>query len=428
MSTSVMTAAPQSSAGESGPMRTPRARVAYIMSRFPQLSETFVLTEMLALEESNVAVEVFPLLRGTAKVMHSEAQRYVERAHYLPHLSPAILGALWYWLLRRPGALLSLWAEVLGGTLGSMNYFFGALGVLPKAALQARRMQELGVTHVHAHFANHPAVAALAIHRLTGIPFSFTVHAHDLYVDQHLLRTKVAAASSVIAISEYNRQFIMRECGEALSRNVVVVHCGVDTDLFTPPVTDGPRRDGALRILCVGSLVEKKGQRHLVDACQQLAARGIAVECQLVGDGPARTALEAQVASLGLGDVVTFAGGQPRDAVRAMLGTADVMVLPSIVTRAGNMEGIPVALMEAMACGVPVISTRTSGIPELINDGVDGFLVPPADAATLADRLAVLADDPARRQDMGARGRAKIVRDFDLRKNVQALTETLVPE
>jgi glycosyltransferase involved in cell wall biosynthesis len=404
---------------------TARLKVAYIMSRFPKLSETFVLYEMLALQQQGVGVEIFPLINERAKVMHEEAKPFAARARYQPVLSRPILKAQWRFLRTRPRAYLRLWWEVLRGAWGSANYLIGGLGILPKAARFAEEMQALGVTHIHAHFANHPTVAALAAHRLTGIPFSFTAHAHDLYVDQHMLKQKVRAAAFVVAISEYNKQLIIKHCGEDVRDKVVVIHCGVDTSLFRPRQKAS---GGLFTIVCVGSLEEKKGQTHLIEACRLLKQRNLDFVCHLIGDGQTRSDLERQIEQAGLGGVVRLEGGRPRAEVLRMLEQADVVALPSIRTSSGKMEGIPVALMEPLACEVPVISTRISGIPELVEDGVTGLLVPPADPAALAEALERLAHDPDFGRRMGRAGRAKVLREFDLADNTSQLANKMVGE
>lgn len=399
-------------------------KVAYIMSRFPKLSETFVLYEMLALQQQGVGIEVFPLINERASVVHAEAKPFVDRAHYLPVLSPSIIKANLHFLRTRPAAYLRTWIEVLRGTLGSPNYMIGGLGSIPKAAKFAYDMQRLGVTHVHAHFANHPTVAALVINRLAGIPFSFTAHAHDIYVDQHMLKEKVRAAKFVVAISEYNRELIVKHAGEDMRGKIKIVHCGVDTRLFQPrQKTPG---DGQFTIVCVGSLEEKKGQTHLIEACRLLKQRGLNFICHLIGDGASRPALEEQIRRDNLADVVKLAGGRPRSEVLQVLARADVVALPSIRTKSGKMEGIPVALMEPLACEVPVISTRTSGIPELVEDGVTGLLVPPEDAAALADALQRLANDPALGSRLGQAGRVKVLREFDLTDNTTKLAQLMI--
>lgn len=398
-------------------------KVAYTMSRFPKLSETFVLYEMLALQQQGVGVEVFPLINERAAVVHAEAKPFVERAHYLPVLSLPILKANLHFLRTRTAAYLGVWLEVLRGTLGSPNYMIGGLGIIPKAAKFAYDMQRLGVSHLHAHFANHPTVAALVVHRLTGIPFSFTAHAHDIYVDQHMLKEKVRAAKFVVAISEFNRELIAKHAGDDMRSKIKIVHCGVDTRLFQPR----QKAAGELfTIVCVGSLEEKKGQTYLIEACRLLKERGLRFECHLIGDGDSRPALEEQIRRDNLADVVKLAGGRPRDEVLQMLARADVVALPSIRTKSGKMEGIPVALMEPLACEVPVVSTRTSGIPELVEDGVTGLLVPPEDPAALADALQRLANDPALGQRLGQAGRQKVLREFDLTDNTAKLAQLMI--
>ncbi len=403
---------------------SPAVKVAYIMSRFPKLSETFVLYEMLALQQQGVDVEVFPLINERAKVVHAEAKPFVERAHYLPVLSLPILKANLHFLRTKPAVYLGVWLDVLRGTFGSMNYLIGGLGIIPKAAKFAYDMQRMGVRHVHAHFANHPAVAALVINRLTGIPFSFTAHAHDIYVDQHMLKEKVQAAKFVVAISEYNKALITRHAGEAMRDKIKVVHCGVDTSLFQP--RQKLAGDAPFTIVCVGSLEEKKGQTYLVEACRLLKQRGLRFVCHLIGDGQNRAELEEQVRRDNLGDVVKLVGGIPRADVLKMLAKADVVALPSIRTKSGKMEGIPVALMEPLACEVPVVSTQTSGIPELVEDGVTGLLVPPENPAALADALQRLADDPELGQRMGRAGREKVLREFDLNDNATKLVQLMI--
>jgi glycosyltransferase involved in cell wall biosynthesis len=407
------------------PQNTSGLKVAYIMSRFPKLSETFVLYEMLALQQQGVGVEIFPLINERAKIMHEEARPFVARARYQPALSVAILKAQLRFLQTQPRAYLGLWREVLSGAWGSTNYLIGGLGILPMAARFAEEMRTLGITHIHAHFANHPTVAALAAHRLTGIPFSFTAHAHDLYVDQHMLEQKVRAATFVVAISEYNKELIVRHCGEDVRDKVVVIHCGVDTSLFRPR-QKAP--GGPFIIVCVGSLEEKKGQTYLVEACRLLKQRNLDFVCHLIGEGQTRSDLERQIQQAGLASVVRLEGGRPRAEVLRMLEQADVVALPSIQTKSGKMEGIPVALMEPLACEVPVISTRISGIPELVEDGVTGLLVPPADPAALAGALERLARAPELGLRMGRAGRAKVLREFDLAANTAQLANRMVGE
>ena len=394
-------------------------RVAYIMSRFPKLTETFVLYEMLAVERLGVQVEVYPLLRQRESTVHAEAAPLVARAHFHSFISIPIIRAQLHFLRRRPGVYCRTWWEVLRGTWGSWNFFIGALGILPKAVRFAYDMERQGVDHVHAHFANHPAVAALVIHRLTGIPFSFTAHAHDLHIESRMLGTKIRAAKFAVTISEFNRRMMLAECDATAGDKVRVIHCGIDPDTLA-----GDRRPEAARpleIVCVAALRELKGHRYLIEACHRLRERGVKFRCRLIGEGPLRPQIEAQIASLGLQHSVIVLGGLVRADVMSMLASSDVAVLTSVRTTSGRWEGIPVALMEAMAAGLPVVASDTSGIPELVEDGRTGTLVPPENVSAIAGALESLARDRQLAARMGAAGRVRVLRDFNQHTSAREL-------
>lgn len=394
-------------------------RVAYVMSRFPKITETFVLYEILALERLGHRVEIFPLMRARGPVRHAEAERLVKRARFRAFLSWPVFTAHIYYLFHRPGAYLRTLVEVIRGTWRSTNFFLGALAFFPKAVRFARDVERLEIRHVHAHFANHPALVALIVHRLTGVPFSFTVHAFDLFVDRTMLAKKVEAASFVVAISDYNRRLMTETCGEAAADKIQVIHCGVDPSLFAPE--SRPPGD-AFRILCVASLEEMKGHRILIEACRLLREHGLGFHCECIGSGSLESELRRQIASARLERHVTLAGPRPRAEVIRALARADAVALASMPTRAGKQEGIPVALMEAMAAGLPVVATEISGVPELIEDGRTGYLVPPGDAKTLADRLTRLAGNAKLARAMGAAGRARVQREFNQEQSAAELS------
>ncbi len=395
--------------------------VAYVMSRFPKLTETFVLSEILAMERAGVQVSVWPLLRERAEVLQPGAAEIVARAHYLPFLSPSILRSQLRYLrdARRRRRYVRALLDMLAGTWRSPNFLLGGIGIFPKVAHAALAMREAGVDHVHCHFANHPALAGFLVHRLAGIPYSFTAHGSDLHVDRTMLPAKVAEAAFVVTISEDNRRLIEETSGPGSVGRVGVIHCGVDPERFRP--VERPT-GGPLRIVSVGTLHEVKGQVHLVDACARLAARGVPFRCRFIGDGPDREMLAARIGELGLADHVELVGRRTSDEVARELAEADVLVAPSVPTRSGKREGIPVVLMEAMATGLPVVASRLSGIPELVADGSSGLLVPPGDPDALADALARLAGDDALRSRLGAAGRETVLRDFDVDRNARELS------
>jgi len=391
------------------------------MSRFPKITETFILYEMIEHESQGIAIELYPLLRERQPVSHPEVDKFIHRAHFLPFISWPIVRANFHYLMRRPRAYFRMVAEVLGGTFGSANFFFGALGILPKSVRFAYEMERAGVTHVHAHFATHPAVAALIVHRLTGTPYSFTAHGSDLHVERRMLEQKIQAADFVVTISSYNKNLMIEECNSPVRDKIHVIHCGVDPDFFSPRKKE--TGNWPLQILCVASFEDVKGHTYLVSACQLLRQRGIDFECHFVGDGPVRVKVEAQIREAALTDRIIVHGPLPRTEIIKMLETSDIFTLPSVPTAGGKREGIPVVLMEAMACGLPVVSSQLSGIPELVDDEVSGILVPPCDVEGLANALQRLGADAALRQQMGRAGREKVLREFNLRSNAAHLAK-----
>jgi colanic acid/amylovoran biosynthesis glycosyltransferase len=398
-----------------------RLTVAYVMSRFPKVSETFVFSEILAVERLGVRVELYPLLRERVDLVHPEAVPLVERARYLPFISAPILRSQLHFLRRRPSAYLGALAAVVRGTWPSVNFLVGGLAIFPKVAHAARLMTAAGVDHVHCHFANHPALAGFVIHRLAGIGYSFTAHGSDLHVDRHMLCEKVSEADFVVTISTYNRDLIVRDCGVRHVHKLNVIHCGVDTGLFRPARTN--HDDDRLRILCVGTLHEVKGQRFLLEACRLLLDEGVDVECRLVGTGEDAAPLERRIAELDLVGRVVLEGSRTRPEIVRLLRRVDVLAASSVPTQRGKREGIPVVLMEAMASGVPVVASAVSGIPELVEDGVSGLLVPPGDAPALARALQRLHDDEALARRLSRGGREKVEREFDLDRSAAALVE-----
>jgi len=405
------------------PKRPPSSPVAYLVSRFPKLTETFVLYEVLAVEEAGQPVVLYPLQREQTETMHPEAMDVVRRARFTPWFSGSCLRAHGWFLARRPKAYLRALTRLLWSNLGSVRYFGGALCFFPKAVLIARQLERGGVRHVHAHFASHPAAVAFVIHRLTGIPYSFTAHGSDLHRDRHMLREKATEAKFVIAVSEYNRRLIVSECGVEMGDRIHVLHCGVDTRVFKPREASRQPTTDVFEVLCVGALHEVKGQTYLLEACRMLRERDFPVICHLVGDGPDRRALERQAEEAGIAAWVVFHGRLKRQEIADLLARVDAAVTPSVPTADGRREGIPVALMESLACGLPTVASDLSGIPELIEHERTGLLVAPRDASGLAAAIERLRLDPAFARRLGSAGRLRVVEAFDLRKNAQALAD-----
>ncbi len=395
-------------------------RIAYLMSRFPQLSETFILREMSELECQGWELFLYPLVIQQPRVMHAEARTWIPRVHRLPYLSRDMFTAHRRLLVRRPAEYRRLLAQTLWENRTSPKFLSRAVALFPKAVQAATRMQQEGIEHIHAHYATHPALAAWLIHRLTGISFSITVHAHDIFVRREMLATKLRDAAFIVAISEFNRDFVARAIGDWVREKTVVIHCGIrPADYAQPAVARGGEK--YLEIINIGSLQPYKGQRHLIGACALLRDQGIPFHCRIIGGGQLRSELERQIVQAGLDGKVKLLGPRPQEEVGRILQTADCYVQPSVITPSGKMEGIPVALMEAFASGLPVVATSISGIPELVRPHETGYLVPPADAAALAGQLRNVYTNPAQARALAQAGRALVLREFDLAGNVQKL-------
>lgn len=392
-----------------------------MVSRFPHVSETFIVRELDGvMEAGGIEIELFSLFPAVSTTVHPAAQPWVARLRRGRPLQG--VAALGWWLARRPLRLLSTLALICHGHRRRPALAVRALATLVVAGQHARTLRATPVDHVHAHYATYPALAAWIIHRLLGLPFSFTAHAHDLYVDQSMLARKLADARFVVTISEFNRRYLAAYATADSAARVHVVHCGVDPSAYTFRARAAPA-EGRVRALCVASLQEYKGHAILLRALARPDLQRLEVE--LVGAGDLRAELERLAAQLGVADRVCFAGSLTEQGVRERLDAADLFVLPSIVAATGQMEGLPVALIEALACGVPVVSTRLSGIPELVVDGETGSLATPGDPEALADALKRAIADRAAAHARAVRGRAKVEREFDVRASAARMAQLL---
>lgn len=385
-------------------------KIAYMMSRFPHLPETFILREMIWVEKTGWQIALYPLICQEQAVVHAEAQSWLSRARCFPYFSAQVLRSNLKTFFSQPLVYLSTWARMVAGNLSSPKFLLRALALYPKMVAMAQAMRQEKIDHIHAHYATHPALAAWVIHRLTGISYSLTVHAHDIYVERPMLPAKLCSALFIIAISQFNRDFLAREVGEWVRAKTHVVHCGIDPQLYAGR-SPRPPGETPFRILCIGSLQPYKGLEYLVDACSRLTFDYV---CQVIGEGEQRGALDAQIQRLGLQSKVQLLGAKTQQEVASLLSQADCYVQPSVIQPNGKMEGIPVALMEALAHGLPVIATQISGIPELVQPGVTGLLVPQRSAADLANAITRVFEHPADVAPLAAAGRQLVLQEFNL--------------
>jgi glycosyltransferase involved in cell wall biosynthesis len=396
-------------------LKTP---IAVLLSRFPSVTETFILREIIEMERQGQPVRLAPMLRESPPVIHEAAKPWIERALYTPFLDGRILLANARALLRNPARYLWLLARLIGGTINAPNVLVRTLAVFPKSVFLAQVLEREGVRHIHAHYATHPSTMALIMVALSKMTFSFTVHAHDIQVNRALLRWKLRETEFVRSISAFNKKFLEGLYPDESRGKIDVIHVGIETHVYgaDPPTTN--------KIVCVAAHKPYKGLPYLIEACRILRHEGLDVACDIIGEGPMHDQLAAMIRQRDLPNV-RLTGPRTEEEVARMMAEASLFVLPSIVAPDGQTEGIPVSLMEAMAAGRAVVSTTVSGIPELVEHGVSGLLVPPNDARALAGAIRELLSDPMRARRMGELGREKVRAEFTLSECVRRLNARL---
>ena len=399
----------------SPPPATPE-RVLYLVSLFPCWSETFIVREIERFVERGVDVRILSLKPPSETLVQKRAEALLDRV-IGPRTALREAPDVLLETLRNPFAVASvalrlvahLWRkpEALGKSAVAI---WRGLAALPS-------IRRFDPQWLHAHWATYPSTVAWALSRISGIPFSFTAHAHDIFVEDQLLAPKIADAALVATISRYNVRHLARWGSERAGERMQVVHCGVDF----AEIRENLERRAEGHLVTVGRLDPIKGFDTLIAALGLLARRDVAFRCTVIGEGPLRPQLEAQIRAEGLESRVALVGAKPQEVVRAALDDAAVFVMPSVTTPEGNQDGIPVALMEAMATGAAVVSTRVSGIPELVHDGRNGLVVAPGDAVALADALEHLLGDAALRRELGRAARATVAAEFDARREADRL-------
>lgn len=391
--------------------------ILYVTTRFTALSHTFITREVDQLRRAGHRVELLALNgeEGEASAGSPECDLSgMQAIHPVPR-SRVLANALGM-LARRPGRFLRAVGVAMRagqtGLRGKFRLLYQLLATTTKVAWAEGR----DLDHIHAHFANPATNYALFLHLLTGIPYSFTGHAADLYRDRSAMDIKLAHAAGAVAISEYNLRYYRQICPQL--ERIDVVHCGIHPDAF--PFRSRPAPTAPLQILAVGRCTTKKGFTHLLDALAVLQREGVAHQATLVGYGELLPALQEQSRSLEL-QHLEFTGAVQQDRIRELMDQADVFVLPCVEAPDGDIDGIPVVLMEAMASGCPVISTAVSGIPELVRHGETGLVVPPHDHEALAVAMRSLLDDPDLAPRLSAAGRQHVEAEFNLVENGRQL-------
>jgi len=410
-----------SQAGAGRTSGTPR--VAYVIGRFPSLTTTFIERELTALNELGVEVQVLSIRQPDEASAHTDRASRSGRppSHLLAVPWTRMVVAHLHFMTTATTTYLRTLAYLVTRTHSSLRSRVKTLVHFAEGVVAAHLLRDGSFDHVHAHFVDRGSTVAMCVSRLLGIPYSLTAHARSIFADPVLLPEKLAGARFVVTVSEFNKAHLASLVPHLDESHIHVLHPWVDLAQFEPPERRPVRP--RLRIASVGRLTEKKGHEHLIRACALLDAQGVEIECHIVGDGPLRAQLENLVAELALGSRVHLHGAQQQPTVLALLRDADVFVLACVVAGNGDRDAMPVAIAEAMAMRLPVISTTIVGISEMVRPGT-GFLVPPADPTRLGEAIRRIDRlDPDERARMGARARAVIADGFDLHDGTRRLAE-----
>jgi glycosyltransferase involved in cell wall biosynthesis len=402
----------------------------YLVRSWPRLSQTFVVGEVLAQERLGTRIELYSLAHSGEELVQPQVREVRADVHYLDDRRAAPVRD--HVLLARsaPAAyartvLFAASRPQLARGYATLSTL-GCLSVAVRLAADITRARQAGapIGHLHAHFAHDPALVALLTARLTGIPFSITAHARDLYqIPVEGLRARAREAVAVVTCCAANVDYLRLTLPAELHDRLRLIHHGVEVDRFVPaPPSDGS--SGPVEILSVGRLVAKKGFPDLLHACRRLksARREVPFRLRIYGDGPLRAELTELRDRLGLRGVVELVGERTGDEVLRAYQRADIFALTPCVTDDGDRDGVPNVVVEAMACGLPVVTTDAGGIPEAVRHGVNGLVATAQDVEALVAHLGELIADPVRRRDLGAAGRRMVEERFDVRRAAQELS------
>jgi glycosyltransferase involved in cell wall biosynthesis len=425
---------------------TASPQVAYVMKGFPRASEPFISHEVLRLEASGMPLRLFAIRGLSEEKSHPHTHDIRAEITYLPkdpatadtsftpwlaRNLPRFAGRHLWIALRHPLRYASTAMHALHLSVRYRSGFWPSFNrvffkdFLRAGCIAADVAASDTIRHLHAHFSHGSTTMAMFASQMAGITYSFTAHVKDIYVSRlnpgDLLHRKIRRAAFVVTCSDVNRVYMQRLCPDA--RHLYTIYHGLDVGEFAP-------RNGAAReeepplVLAVGRVVTKKGFPKLIRACDLLRRRGLSFHCMLVGPpGDDSAAVESLIEELGLSDVVRRRGEASHEELRELYSRAALIVLPCIVASDGDRDGIPNVLVEAMAMGRPVVSTRVSGIPELVQDGENGRLVEPGDAEALAAAIAELLEDPGARARLGVVARRTVQERFDSARTTPVLRE-----
>ena len=395
-----------------------QGKILYCLHWFPALSETFILRELIEMQNQGQEIDICAFNPPPDEISHPDVEKFKGRLYEDTYGFFKGLNAHLYWLTSYPEVYLPVLWHIIT-KIYHLKTFTVSLRMFWKAVSQAHRFRESGYFHIHAHFGNAPATAAWIMGKLLKIPMSFTLHGVGVFSPDRLLPRKVSDSKFTAIISNYNIKHLKKRFPQIDEDKFHVVRCGVNPDGFTFKKTT--EITGIPQILSVGRMVETKGFKYLIDAVKILTGSGKKLHLRIIGGGDLLEVHKKQVSELGLDDIVTFTGPVTQDQVYSSMMESDLFVLAACESSEGDMEGIPVVLMESLAFGIPTISTEFTGIPELVMNFDTGLLVPPADSKSLADAMLLYLSETDLRSRLPSKGRRLVEEHFNVKKSVTAL-------
>ena len=391
-------------------------KIAYIVTLFPCWSETFILREIQELAILGKEVLIFSLKPASEKLVHENAKQFIPFTFY-PKPVKAIFSTF-YAALHHPNKFVKLILKLLIGGIKHPVMLTKTLLMLPIVFRFAEIMKTQDVSHIHAHWATYPSTAAWIIHEFTGIQFSFTAHAHDIWLEKPYLEEKIEDSKFVATISRYNKNYLTRLYGENTRKKLKIVHCGINPESFE---SKEKCPNGTIELITVGRFDRIKGFEYLIDACEILKNDNITFHLSMIGEGELKPKLVKKAKELGLDSLISFIGAMSQDALKKRMAQSDIFVLPSVQAEDGDQDGIPVVLMEAMAMNIPVISTMVSGIPELVIDKQTGLLIDSRNSKKISEAIIAYVKDPYLRRFCASQGRKYVAAHFNIRNSVMQM-------
>lgn len=393
-------------------------KIGYILRKFPVLSETFILNEMLELERLGVQLEIFSVERSNDSRFHQSLSRLRAEIHYIPDVLN------WKSLLKHKRE-----AQNQFGRSYRQTFYYLLRHFSPSLCLRffqscyvANMASRLNVDHFHAHFATRATTVAFFASKMSSIPFSFTAHAVDIFkesLSKKALAKKMEGAKKIVTVSEFNKKYLS-QISPIQSEKITKIHNGIDLERFFPVEDASCAR---FTFLCVARMVEKKGHLVLLEACHLLKEWEVNFQCVFIGKGPLLEKIKKKIRELGLKKHVTVLGAQSQEEVLRYYHASHAFVLPCVEGADGNKDGLPVSIVEALACGLPIITTPMTGNPEVVKDCENGLLVPFSDSVATAKAMERLIKDREFYTQLQQKTRSSVVDAFDQEKTIQSLVK-----